>query len=218
MKYSPLLFLAASTLIWGSEPKEPYESLISFVKSETTQRSVPVVNKQSNAKEDALAALNGQTAPNFQALAQLQEFGILNIFFPNDKFDEPSISQFLINSFSNIGNLTLIGDQSTTDHSSQKGSSVCCFSIATNKDVVVASLNVITQVEVPISHYKTACPIWKKTLNAPIVPNTSINSISINLSQQLIDAFNADWKKADSRRRPAIVLDERPIREPVAKL
>ena len=195
MKYSPLLFLIASNLIWGSEPKEPYESVISFVKSETTQRSVPVMNKQSNAKEDALAALRGQAAPNFQALAQLQEFGILNFFFPNDKFDEPSISQFLINSFSNIGNLTLIGE---TDTPSQKSASLCCFSIVANKDVVVASLNVVTEVEVPISHYKTACSIWKKTLSAPTTPNTPINSISINLSQQLIDAFNTDWKKANS--------------------
>lgn len=134
-----------------------------------------------------------------QALAGLQKFEVITLFSPYDAIDQNMIHQSVTESFKKFGKIAVSEDESMFKSLLQSGAvyPLCFFSIEKGQDQVEVSMDVLAEVEVLANKYKTTCPIWKKTLFAPIPQDDKADSAIVNLTQEMIKSLAEDCIKAN---------------------
>ena len=133
------------------------------------------------------------------ALTGFQKFEVITLFSPHDAIDQNAIYDSVTESFKKFGKIALSEDESMFKSLLQSGAvyPLCFFSIEKGLDTIEVSMDVLAEVEVLANKYKTTCPIWKKTLFAPVPPDGKTGAAIANLTQEMIKSLAEDCIKAN---------------------
>ncbi len=156
-----------------------------------------------------LCATENKGGVNTFPLAGFQKFEVVTLFSPCDKIEKDQVYLSEEQAFKQLGQVTsssgesmlvsLVQDAFSLVQQEVLKSPICFFSIERKEDDFEVSMEVSVEVEVVANKYKTACPVWKKTVYSPIEGGIQDN-VDLNQSiQELVKAFAEDWKKANSQ-------------------
>lgn len=159
-----------------------------------------------------LASCNSESEKkkNIPPLRNLQNFEVVALFSPYEQYDQKMICNILIDSFKNIGEVTVVQDASmfATLPQLQSSAPICYFSIGKIQNRIEIVLNVIAEVEVITNQSKITCPIWTNKASAEFMSDNFQLEVA-GIIKNMIKEFAEEYSKANpGKTRVAFLVRE----------